>query len=106
VTATQAYALGIVTGVIIWLALVWLIAEYADRKGHTFWGVFALGVLSTPGIALAAALLVEDRRVVREDGETVAEWETLTRLEQTGTLTAEEAMAARERLRDRVRNER
>jgi hypothetical protein len=46
---------------LVWLIPSWFVAMHAERKGYSFWGFLVLGFFVSWIIALAAALLVDDR---------------------------------------------
>jgi len=52
--------LGWILGFIIWVAIAFWPARVADRKGHSFFGYFALSLLFFP-LALIMAYMVSDR---------------------------------------------
>lgn len=46
-----------------WFVPAWLVAMYAEKKGHSFWGFFLLSIFTSWLIALIAALIVKDRNM-------------------------------------------
>jgi hypothetical protein len=44
-----------------WFVPSWLVATYAEKKGHSFWGFFLLSIFTSWLIGLIGALLVKDR---------------------------------------------
>ncbi len=47
--------------VLVWLVPAWFVAMHAERKGYSFWGFLVIALFVSWVLALAAALLLNDR---------------------------------------------
>src|SRR4051812_26066634 len=85
----------------VWLLLVWLVAAYAERKGHSLVVFLLLGFFLSPLIAVVIALLVEDKRVRPTTGgerDRAAQLADLAALRERGALSTAEYDAEKARL--------
>jgi hypothetical protein len=47
-----------------WFVPSWLVATYAEKKGHSFWGFFLLSIFTSWLIGLIAALIAKKRGTI------------------------------------------
>jgi uncharacterized membrane protein YedE/YeeE len=82
---------------VIYFAICWWIARYAERKGQSFIGFLLLGVLVSPIISLIVALVIDDR-APRPGGDRLDRLQKLTELREAGSLSPEEFEAEKARI--------
>jgi hypothetical protein len=76
---------------VFWIVPSYLVARYAERKGHGFGGFLILGLVIGWVISLFAALIVSDRTDGESaSGDRLGELQKLTELKDAGTLSSEE----------------
>ncbi|MEJ7715023.1 MAG: SHOCT domain-containing protein [Thermoleophilaceae bacterium] len=93
-------------GLAIYVVLAVLIARWAGRKGSSFGGFLALGLIISPIVSFIAALVIDDKRQPRQvfvaqpavPGSHLDELQKLTNLRDSGTLSAEEFEAEKARI--------
>ncbi len=49
-------------GCVLWLIPAWLVARYAEAKGHSFAGFLVAGLLVSWALSLIVALVLQDHR--------------------------------------------
>jgi hypothetical protein len=84
--ATTILGIGLL-GFVIYCAICWWIARYAEKKGQSFILFLLLGLLVSPIISLIVALFIDERPT---GGERLDQLQKLTELRDAGTLSPEE----------------
>src|SRR3954451_6775495 len=84
---------------ILWILPSYLVARYAERKGHSFAGYLIFGLVIGWVISLIVALIVEDRTQRKPaGGDRLGELQRLTELKDAGTLSSDEFEAEKARI--------
>jgi Short C-terminal domain len=83
---------------VIYFAICWWIARYAESKGQSFLGFLLLGVLVSPIISLIVALVIDDHALRPAGGDRLDQLQKLTELRDAGSLSPEEFEAEKARI--------